>query len=268
MAKSAPEPTFFDDLDTSASDPTDIVVWFSCGAASAVAAKITIDKYGKDRVRVVNIMIAEEDEDNRRFLLDVEAWLGLPVEDCFNPRYPSGSAVSVWDYRGFMSRPDGAPCTLELKKEARYLWERRNPVAYHVLGFTADEAKRYDDFVLSERDNVLPVLIEAGMSKADCYGYLKKAGIKLPRVYSMGLPNANCIGCVKASSATYWNLIRKKWPEIFRQRAMQSRRIGARLARVKGQRIFLDELDPKAKGRPLKNMDFECGVFCKEEAAQ
>ena len=26
----------------------DIVVWFSCGAASAVAAKVTLEKYGKD----------------------------------------------------------------------------------------------------------------------------------------------------------------------------------------------------------------------------
>lgn len=28
--------------------------------------------------------------------------------------------------------------------------------------------------------------------------------------------------------------------------------------------IFLDELDPKAKGRPMKNMNFDCGIFCEE----
>ena len=46
--------------------------------------------------------------------------------------------------------------------------------------------------------------------------------------------------------------------------AKQSRDIGARLVRVKGARIFLDELDPKTKGRPMKNMSFECGIFCEE----
>ena len=54
-----------------------IAVWFSCGAASAVAAKMTIDKYGKDyRVLVVNNPIKEEDEDNVRFKKDVEQWIG------------------------------------------------------------------------------------------------------------------------------------------------------------------------------------------------
>jgi len=37
-----------------------IVVWFSCGAASAVAAKMTIDLYGADNtIRIVNNPIKE-----------------------------------------------------------------------------------------------------------------------------------------------------------------------------------------------------------------
>ena len=44
-----------------------IVVWFSCGAASAVAAKMTIDLYGADNtIRIVNNPIKEEHEDNQR----------------------------------------------------------------------------------------------------------------------------------------------------------------------------------------------------------
>ena len=45
-----------------------IVVWFSCGAASAVASKLTLEKYGKDnQVLIVNNPIKEEDVDNVRF---------------------------------------------------------------------------------------------------------------------------------------------------------------------------------------------------------
>ena len=54
-----------------------IAVWFSCGAASAVAAKLTLERWGNScNVRIINNPVAEEDPDNRRFLADVEQWLG------------------------------------------------------------------------------------------------------------------------------------------------------------------------------------------------
>lgn len=242
-----------------------IAVWFSCGAASAVAAKKTIEKYGTTcHVRIVNNPVIEEDEDNSRFLKDVEAWLNVKIEFAINPKYPDCSAEKVWEKRKFMSGPNGAPCTLELKKAARQHWEQNNKVDWHVLGFTFDERKRHDRFIQSERDNVLPVLIEAGIRKKDCFNIIRDAGIALPQIYSLGYPNANCIGCVKATSATYWNHVRHHHPDVFLRRSEQSRKIGSRLVRHAGNRIFLDQLPPDAKGRSLKNMDFECGIFCEE----
>jgi hypothetical protein len=71
-----------------------IVVWFSCGAASAVAAKKTIERYGSThRIRVVNNPIKEEDEDNVRFLKDVEKWLGVEIEFARHPKYPDASCM-------------------------------------------------------------------------------------------------------------------------------------------------------------------------------
>jgi hypothetical protein len=246
-----------------------IAVWFSSGAASAVALKKTVERYGNlCTIRAVNNPINEEDADNRRFLRDVERWVGVTVEYATNPHYPNASAVEVWDRRGGMSFPHGAPCTVSLKKEARQQWENRNQVDWHVLGFTADEVRRHERFTLTERPNVLPVLIEAGLSKEDCFTILRDAGIELPRVYAMGYPNANCIGCVKATSPTYWNHVRQQHPAVFDVRAEQSRRLGAKLARVNNKRVFLDELDPAATGNPLKAMKtVECGLFCEEKAA-
>jgi hypothetical protein len=248
------------------SDGDKIAVWFSCGAASAVAAKLTLEKYG-DRcsVSVLNSPVAEEDEDNRRFLSDVEKWLGVEIGIVRAKKYPSCSAVEVWNDRKFMSGNAGAPCTLELKKKARQEWERQNQVDWHVLGFTFDEIRRHERFVLTERDNVIPVLIDERVTKDMCYDYLRKVGIELPRIYSLGYPNANCIGCVKATSATYWSHVKSVHPDVFRDRAEQSRRIGAKLVRHKGKRMFLDELPDGALGRPMKNMDFECGLFCEEK---
>jgi len=241
-----------------------IAVWFSCGAASAAALKLTVDKYGADNVYAVNNPVIEEHHDNKRFAEDVAKWVGIDIQYAVNSNYPLASVVDVFDRRKGMAFPHGAPCTVELKKRARQEWEKTNPVDWHVLGFTVDERNRHDRFVMTERDNVLPILIDANMTKNDCADMIRAAGIKLPEIYGRGFPNANCIGCVKATSPTYWNLVRREFPEVFDQRAEQSRRLGARLVRVKNERIFLDELDPKAKGRPLKTMP-DCGLFCEED---
>lgn len=246
-------------------DGDTIVVWFSHGAASAVAWYETVRIYG-DRCRVlaVNNPVVEEDDDNRRFGRDVSEWIGQPLAEWVNPKHPHGSAVKVWDERKAMSFPMGAPCTELLKKGARQDFERHHKVDWHVLGFTADERNRYDRFVMTERENVLPVLIEQGITKADCYRLIQEAGLRLPRVYHLGYPNANCIGCVKATSPTYWNHVRLVHPDVFAERAEQSRRLGVRLVRHKGERVFLDELPADAVGQPMKTMQIECGIFCEE----
>jgi len=239
----------------------EIVVWFSCGAASAVAAKLTVDEYGKgNNVRVVNTPVVNEHEDNRRFLKDIEQWIGQPIELAVNPKYPSSDINEVFEDRKYMSGPKGAPCTVELKKGARYAFEKANKVDYHVLGFTSEERKRFERFSKFERENTFSPLIEQYITKAQCFERILDAGIELPAIYKLGYPNANCIGCVKASSPTYWNLVRRTFPEVFAERAKVSREIGCRLVRVKGKRIFLDELDPDAKGNKIKS--WECGIFC------
>ena len=240
-----------------------IAVWFSCGAASAAALKLTVDKYGADNVRAVNNPVIEEHEDNLRFAQDVSDWVGIEVEAATNSKYPLASARDVFERRKGMSFPHGAPCTVELKKRARQQWEANNPVDWHVLGFTADERDRHDRFILTERSNVLPILIDAKMTKNDCADMLRGAGLRLPEIYDRGFPNANCIGCVKATSPTYWNLVRQEFPDVFADRAEQSRRLGSKLVRVKNERLYLDELSPSAKGRPLKTMP-DCGLFCEE----
>lgn len=243
-----------------------ITVWFSCGAASAIAAKKTIELYGNDNnIRVVNNPIKEEHEDNQRFLKDIEQWLGVKIEFAINPKFPDQSCESVWRKRKYMAGNFGAPCTTHLKKNARQVWEIKNPTDYIVLGFTAEEERRAKRFRENQRDNLLAVLIDEGITKQACFDILLEAGIKLPEIYSFGYPNANCIGCVKASSPTYWNLVRKTFPDVFKQRAEMSEEYGANLVRYKGKRIQLKELPVDAKGRDLKNYNFECGIFCTSE---
>lgn len=238
-----------------------IVVWFSCGAASAIAAKKTLELYGKtNEVVVVNNPVKEEDEDNQRFLKDVEKWLGINILSAINSKYKDCSVVEVWEDRRYMSGIHGAPCTLELKKKARYEWEIKNRPDWTVMGFTKEEKDRFDNFKLNERPASIHILND--ITKAECFEIIMDVGIKLPEMYLMQYPNANCPGCVKATSPTYWNHVRIMHPNIFKQRCEMSRELGVRLVRYKGKRIFLDELPEDAKGRSMKNLNFECGIFC------
>jgi len=246
-------------------EPEEITVWFSCGAASAVALQQSSKLYAGKNIRAVNNPVTNEDADNRRFLADVSDWLGIEIEEAKHPKYPTPDCNMVWKNRGYMAGMDGAPCTELLKKRARQHWESNNQSDALVLGFTADEKKRADRFRKFERPNLLTPLIETGTTKDDCFKILTAAAIRLPEVYFRGYPNANCIGCVKATSPTYWNHVRRDRPEIFAERAKLSRELGARLVRYKGERIFLDELPPDAAGRPMASMNFECGIFCEEE---
>lgn len=238
-----------------------IVVWFSCGAASAVAAKKTIEKYGKqNNVVIVNNPVINEHIDNLRFLKDCEKWFGKKIIMSINKNFPTCDIRDVFEKRKYISGVYGAPCTRELKKEARYQYEKNNIIDFHVLGFTAEEKKRNYRFMKFERENVIPILIDENLNKGNCFDIILKEGIKLPEIYKLGFPNANCIGCVKSQSPTYWNLVRDKFPEVFKDRAEQSRRIGAKLVKLKGKRIFLDELKTTDKGGKIKS--WECGIFC------
>lgn len=239
-----------------------IAVWFSCGAASAVAAKMAISRFSDAEIRILNTPVPEEHEDNQRFRNDVANWLGYDIETVVNENPKHRSCDDIWK-NNYMSTPRGAKCTQLIKKKARQQWESKNPGYTPVLGFTADESSRHDKFVLTER-YIIPVLIDLGITKSDCYRIIREAGIDLPEIYRLGYPNANCIGCVKATSPTYWNHVRKVHPDVFDQRVIQSDRYGAKLVRYKGERIHLRDLPPDAVGRPMKNMDFECGIFCEE----
>ena len=245
-----------------------IVVWFSCGAASAVAAKLTVEKYGKDNnVLVVNNPVDEEHSDNRRFLKDVEKWIGQEIIIATNSELGHTSAEQVWIDRKYMAGIKGAPCTGLLKKAARYEFERKVKVDYHVLGFTYEERHRHERFIKAERENVIPILIEDRITKRECFGFLLHCGIELPKAYK-SYPNANCIGCPKATSPKYWDAVRRNDPNVFTLRAELSRKLNVRLVRYHGKRIFLDELPEVIERKHPYDINYnmpECGIFCDSE---
>lgn len=236
-----------------------IIVWFSCGAASACALKLMAPL--KPLALYCDVSV-EEDEDNQRFRRDVQEWTGVPIASIRSKKYKS--IEEVFSARKYMSGVKGAPCTVEMKKVPRFQFQLPDDI--HVFGMTKDEHKRVKRFSEDNHDlHLLWPLIRAGMSKEDCFTMLSDAGVRRPRMYDLGYKNANCIGCVKSSSPAYWNLVRKTHPDRFASRCAQSRSIGAKLVKVKKVRIFLDELPPD--DNTDLGEDLSCGPQCSSSTA-
>jgi hypothetical protein len=238
-------------------DMSRVLAWFSCGAASAVAARVAIRKYGDRCIPVYCDTSRDEHPDNMRFLRDCEAWFGRGVQ-VLQGKY--ATADDVFQGTRYMSGPDGARCTVELKKVPRFAFQQADDV--HVFGLTSDEASRIADFTQRNPDMLLDwVLLDAGITKDRCYEIIADAGIRLPEMYLMGYPHNNCIGCVKATSPGYWNKIKRDFPAVFESRANRSREIGCRLVRVGGKRIFIDELKGDEEGN-WRDEAISCGPDC------
>lgn len=237
-----------------------IVCWFSCGAASAVAAKLAIlDNAGKIPLVVVRCIVKEEHPDNDRFASDCEKWFGEPIVNLVAEQY-GGSIYEVFRKRGYISGNFGAPCTLLLKKRVRE--EFQHPNDQHVFGYCADEHGRWDRFIDANNIDAISPLIDRGLEHSDCLAMIERAGIELPEMYKLGYKHNNCIGCVKASGRGYWNKIRSDFPSVFEKMAEESRRIGCRLIKDSGgNRQFLDELEP-GTGDYRQEPEIQCGIFC------
>jgi len=234
-----------------------VIVWFSCGAASACAAKLASVLYGDELNVVYCDTMSSEHPDNQRFFNDVQRWIGRDITVIKSTRFDS--VDEVFEKRKYLAGRLGAPCTVEMKKRPRFEFQGANDV--HIFGMTADEAKRAKRFTENNPELRLRwILEESGLTKEGCLEMLKGAGIELPAMYKLGYKNNNCIGCVKATSPAYWNKVRADFPEVFEKRCQQSRLYGARLVRVNNVRLFLDELKPE--NVEVVEEDLSCGPQC------
>jgi 3'-phosphoadenosine 5'-phosphosulfate sulfotransferase (PAPS reductase)/FAD synthetase len=246
-----------------------VVVWFSCGAASAVAAKLTVAEYGHDAVHLVYTDPGSEHVDNVRFRADVEEWIGHRVEVLRSEKY--ADTWQVWEERRFLNGPTGALCTTELKKRLRFAYQRPDDV--QVFGYTVEEKHRADRFREQNPGvDLRTPLIDRGLTKDDCLAMIHRAGIELPAMYLLGYRNNNCIGCPKGGMG-YWNKIRRDFPETFDRMALLERDLGATCLRDStggtSVPVYLDELDPN-RGSHSDEPSFECSLLCHlaEEDAQ
>lgn len=234
-----------------------VVSWFSCGAASAYATYLAHQKYG-DRLEAVYCRVAEEHEDNLRFLDDFTKVTGIPVKVIGNEELEY-SIYAVFRKRRFIKGTMGAPCTMVLKKDVRKAYQRPDDI--QIFGYTVEEQNRVDRFIDSNNDvDAEFILVDNYITKGKCLAWLDEMGFTIPAMYQLGYSNNNCIGCVKGGIG-YWNAIRKDFPDSFDRMAKLEREIGHAINKDKSGAIYLDELDPK-RGNFERDKPSACGFTC------
>lgn len=243
-----------------------IIAWVD-GANSAVMTKLELARR-PDIIPVHIDMGASVDSDNHRFIDDLAVWFGKPITRIRSDKF--ANVDEVFEKRKFLGGQHGAPCTGEMKVAPRLDFQL--PSDTHLWGYTADgrDVKRWanmrENYPLLKQE---APLIDRGVTKAGCHAILANAGIQPPRVYALGFPNANCIGCSKSSSPGYWSAVRLHFPEVWARRVDQDQRFGRNKLELAGERVCLDQLPADFPPRPSDQprCDFLCQIAEQDIAA-
>lgn len=241
-----------------------VISWFSCGAASAVATKLAIEKYGTVEIYYTDTGL--EHEDNPRFIKDCEKWFDHKVTILKSTEYKD--AMEVCEKARYLSSPQGAPCTGAMKKApANGIWQLGD---IEIFGYTADEQHRLKRWQRDNPERIIECpLIDGLLDKGDCLGMLDRVGIEIPTMYKLGFRNNNCIGCVKArDSIDYWKRVRKHFPANFERVAKLEKELGYVINRVtrKGVRIDMPLYDIPPGDPTGADPKISCGLFCMSES--
>lgn len=211
----------------------------------------------------IYIDIADQHPDSMRFLHDCEKAIGKKITVLKSDRFDSVEEV-IKKYK-CIKMPHGAPCTGMLKKAVRKKWEceHKEYDLTYVWGMDFNEKNRAKQIAenFPEFHHEFP-LIEKYLSKAEVHGLFERTfDFPRPKMYDMGYPNNNCIGCVKGGMG-YWNRIRKDFPEVFESRAQLERLVGYSILKENdGTPLYLDELDPN-RGDMNTEIFPDCGIMC------
>ena len=234
------------------------VCWVSAGISSFMAGVLAgdVDEW-------IYIDISDQHPDSMRFIKDCEKAIGKEILILKSSEYNSVEDC-VRTFGGFKLPGGFAPCTNWLKKRVRKEWEERhkNYDITYVWGFDLKEKARAERTIEANPNtqHEFP-LIEKGLSKQEVHGLFEQTfNFPRPKMYELGYPNNNCIGCCKGGMG-YWNKIRVDFPEVFESRAKLERLVGYSILKDKNGQVFLDKLAPD-RGNINTEIMPECGIMC------
>lgn len=249
------------------------VVMVSGGMASYEAARRVVRRYRKRNVYLWFADTMMEDNDLYRFLDDIEARLGLPIERMADGRTP----WEVFKDERFIGNSRVDPCSKILKRHflRRQLKDRfpDQPVTVY-LGFDWMERHRIEaagPFWESQGYELdFPLCWEPMLFPDDYPKLLSRHGLEPPRLYGLGFAHNNCGGgCVKAGHKQ-WALLWQTLPDRFLWHEAQEEKmrefLGKDVAILKDRRggdskpltlrAFRERLEAKARANGNGGLEF------------
>ena len=190
------------------------VVSISGGSASAVAADLVINAYGKENVTLYFCDTRWEDPDLYRFLESLEEYWDMTITRYVDGRNP----LEVAEDRQLIPNSFAAPCSHILKQIPfrKYIRKLPKPVTVH-LGLDDTEPHRhgkpreiYEAIPGVTVDYPLTWKPLVGTGEGLVFKYtriVENWGVKPPHLYSLGFSHNNCGGrCVRAGVGEWLRL--------------------------------------------------------------
>ena len=183
----------------------------------------------------------------------------------------------VFRDRKFLGNSRIDPCSKVLKREILDGWRRENANAatdVFCIGIGPHEAHRYHR--LADRMAAEGWLYEAPLlgtfaGEVGAFGYMKNAGIELPRLYDKNYMHNNCGGfCIKAGHAHYKNRFYAD-PDRYAYDAMMERKLAEYIGKPitmltdragdnTKKPLSLDEFGNRLRANPQLNFDYLPGT--------
>jgi len=192
------------------------IVMMSGGIGSWAAAKRVANQIGTEDLIMLFTDTKFEDEDTYRFLHEAADNVGGQLEIIADGR----DIWQVFEQNKFLANSRVDICSRVLKRELADKWiaERFTPeTATIYVGIDWSEEHRYTRMARRKLPWVYraPLCEPPYLTKMQLHKWAEEEGLKQQRLYTMGMPHANCGGgCVKAGVG-HWRHLFKEWPERY-----------------------------------------------------
>lgn len=198
--------------------PPQHVVLFSGGLGSWAAASRVIADHGLAGVVLLFCDTLSEDKDLYRFIHEAAHNIGAPLITLCDGRTP----WQVMQQQGFIGNNLHYPCSRALKRQLAHRWLRAHcdPMDTTIyVGIDWTEEHRLAGIRAAARQwrYTAPLCNPPYLSKQQIQDLAERAGLCIPRLYSLGFPHNNCGGACVRGGQTQWVHLLKTFPDRFRQ---------------------------------------------------
>lgn len=198
------------------------IISFSGGLGSFAVACWVKEHYPSDNIVLVFTDTNFEDEDLYRFNAEVSEKLGLMLITLNN--HDKLDPLTLMEKDNYLYNSHVANCSKKLKSKVFREWLKFVPAENNTLYFGIGFDESHRRIAIQRAYSKYMVEFPLIDNIVDVNFYLKKYGIKRPRLYDMGFSHNNCGGrCIKGGIGHWINLFKKDYERFSQMRDFETK---------------------------------------------